>query len=106
MPPTKRNTKAMGKEMRSGRVRSSTTTTKSGRHDYTKLIGLKVQNSIDLVKHVEKGLAFSAVESLQHQMKLASKEMANLLDIKYRTFVRRKEAGRLQSTESDRVLRT
>ena len=75
------------------------------RHDYTKLIGVKVKNSVDLVKHVEAGLSFNVVEALQDRMKLASREMAKLLDIKFRTFVRRKEAGRLQSAESDRVLR-
>ena len=79
---------------------------RSARHDYTEVIGIKVKNSVDLVKHVEAGLSFTAVEALQDQMKLASKEMAKLLDIKFRTFVRRKEAGRLQSAESDRVLRT
>ena len=78
----------------------------TARHDYTKLIGIKVKNSVELVKHVEAGLSFTAVEALQDQMKLASKEMAKLLDIKFRTFVRRKEAGRLLSAESDRVLRT
>ena len=76
------------------------------RHDYTKMLGVKAKNPVDLVKHVEKGLAFSAVEALQQQMNLASKEMAKLLDIKLRTFLRRKEAGRLQPAESDRVLRT
>ena len=79
---------------------------RSARHDYTQLIGIKVKNSVDLVKHVEAGLSFTAVEALQDQMKLGSKEMAKLLDIKFRTFVRRKEAGRLQPAESDRVLRT
>lgn len=83
---------------------SKHTTTKA-RHDYTKLIGLKVKSSADLVKHVEKGLAFSVVEALQQQMDLAAKEMAELLDIKFRTFLRRKEAGRLQPAESDRVVR-
>jgi len=80
-------------------------TARSARHDYTKLLGVKVKNSVDLVKHVEAGLSFSVVEALQDQMKLPAKEMAKLLDIKFRTFVRRKEAGRLQSAESDRVLR-
>jgi putative toxin-antitoxin system antitoxin component (TIGR02293 family) len=73
---------------------------------YTKLIGVDVKNPIDLIKHVEKGLAFTAVEALQRQMDLPTKEMAALLDIKFRTFLRRKEAGRLQPAESDRVLRT
>lgn len=83
-----------------------TATARSSRHDYTKLIGIKVKDSVDLVKHVEKGLAFTVVEALQAQMDLATKEMARLLDIKFRTFLRRKEAGRLQPAESDRVLRT
>jgi putative toxin-antitoxin system antitoxin component (TIGR02293 family) len=83
-----------------------TSAIRSPRHDYTKLIGVKVKNPVDLVRHVEKGLAFTAVEALQQQMDLATKEMARLLDIKFRTFLRRKEAGRLQPAESDRVLRT
>lgn len=83
-----------------------TPTARSSRHDYTKLIGVQVKNPVELVKHVERGLAFTAVEALQEQMDLATKDMAQLLDIKFRTFLRRKEAGRLQPAESDRVLRT
>lgn len=97
------------KQKVSGRRAKPTTiksASRSARHDYTKLIGVNVKNSVDLVKHVEAGLSFSVVEALQDRMKLASREMAKLLDIKFRTFVRRKEAGRLQSAESDRVLRT
>ena len=92
-------------QSRRGAGKTLTATARSSRHDYTKLIGVKVKNSVELVKHVEKGLAFTAVEALQQQMDLASKEMARLLDIKFRTFLRRKEAGRLQPAESDRVLR-
>jgi putative toxin-antitoxin system antitoxin component (TIGR02293 family) len=80
--------------------------TKISRYDYAKAIGVKVKNSVDLVKHVEKGLSFTAVEALQKQMDLAAKEMALLLDIKFRTFLRRKETGRLQPAESDRLIRT
>lgn len=76
------------------------------RHDYGKLIGVKAKNTLDLVKHVERGLSFTVVEALQQQMKLPAKEMSRLLDIKLRTFLRRKEEGRLQPSESDRVLRT
>ena len=60
---------------------------------------------MELVKHVEEGLTFTAVEALQQQMDLPTKEMARLLDIKFRTFLRRKEAGWLQPAESDRLLR-
>ena len=86
--------------------KARTASTRTSRHDYAKLIGVQVKNSVELVKHVEKGLSFTAVEALQKQMDLAAKEMALLLDIKFRTFLRRKEAGRLQPAESDRVLRT
>ena len=101
--PTKTSRKV---EHRRAAKKALTSATRSPRHDYTKLIGVKVKNPVDLVRHVEKGLAFTAVEALQRQMDLATKEMAQLLDIKFRTFLRRKEAGRLQPAESDRVLRT
>jgi putative toxin-antitoxin system antitoxin component (TIGR02293 family) len=103
-----RTTTKTRQEMRPRRApgKALTSTAASSRHDYAKLIGVKVKNPVDLVKHVEKGLAFTAVEALQRQMDLATKEMARLLDIKFRTFLRRKEAGRLQPAESDRVIRT
>ena len=86
--------------------KAHTPAARTSRHDYAKLIGVKAKNPVDLVKHVEKGLAFTAVEALQEEMDLATKEMAKLLDIKFRTFLRRKETGRLQPAESDRLLRT
>jgi putative toxin-antitoxin system antitoxin component (TIGR02293 family) len=93
------------KQHRRAAGKALTSTAGDSRHDYTKLIGVKVKNPVELVRHVEKGLAFTTVEALQQQMDLATKEMARLLDIKFRTFLRRKEAGRLQPAESDRVLR-
>ena len=100
-------TKARRKiDPRSAKGQVIASSARTSRHDYTKLLGIKVKTPVDLVKHVENGLAFTAVEALQQQMNLATKEMAKLLDIKFRTFLRRKETGRLQPAESDRVLRT
>ena len=96
--PKSQQRRAAGKALTSGAQRS--------RLNYTKMLGVDVKNPMDLVKHVEDGLAFSAVEALQEQMDLATKDMARLLDIKFRTFLRRKDTGRLQPDESDRVLRT
>ena len=67
-------------EHRRAAKKALTSAIRSPRHDYTKLIGIKVKNSVDLIKHVEKGLAFTAVEALQRQMDLATKEMADLLE--------------------------
>jgi putative toxin-antitoxin system antitoxin component (TIGR02293 family) len=109
MATTTRHTTTKAKqkiEPRRAAGKALTLAARTSRHDYAKLIGLNVKNRVDLVKHVEKGLAFTAVEALQQQMDLAAKEMAKLLDIKFRTFLRRKEAGRLQPAESDRVIRT
>ena len=96
------NTATKTRQKTQHRRASGTKTARSSPHDYAKLIGVKVKNSVELVKQVENGLAFTAVEALQRQMDLAAKEMARLLDIKFRTFLRRKEAGRLQPAESDR----
>src|SRR5215208_2133933 len=87
-------------------AKAVTSTARISRHDYAKSIGVNVKNPVELVKHVEKGFAFTAVEALQQQMDLPTNEMAKLLDIKFRTFLRRKETGRLQPAESDRLLRT
>jgi putative toxin-antitoxin system antitoxin component (TIGR02293 family) len=70
------------------------------------MLKLREKNRLELVKLVERGLPFTAVEALQKQMNLTMKDMSQLLDIKLRTFLRRKNEGRLQPTESDRVLRT
>jgi putative toxin-antitoxin system antitoxin component (TIGR02293 family) len=101
--PTKTKPK-VARHRAAGQPRTSSAPT--SRHDYAKLIGVNVKTTIDLVKHVEEGLAFTAVEALQREMDLTTKEMAKLLDIKFRTFLRRKQTGRLQPAESDRVLRT
>lgn len=105
MATTSKTATAKGKGKTARRVGKAQTRSVTPLH-YTRLIGLKAKNTLDLVKHVEKGLSFSVVESLQQQMKFSTKDMSDLLDIKLRTFLRRKEQGRLQPTESDRVLRT
>lgn len=107
MPTTTKHVTRKGKT-KSAQSRASKTVSPAprARPHYTKLIGVHAKNTLDLVKHVERGLSFTVVEALQQQMKLPAKEMSRLLDIKLRTFLRRKEEGRLQPSESDRVLRT
>jgi putative toxin-antitoxin system antitoxin component (TIGR02293 family) len=108
MATTTRTTRKTSRSVKRRRSVEKTlsSATPTPRHDYAKLLGVKVNNAVELVRHVEKGLAFTAVEALQQQMHLATKEMAQFLDIKFRTFLRRKETGRLQPAESDRVVRT
>src|SRR5205807_6846412 len=69
------------------------------------LLGLKAETTLDLVGHVERGLNYNSVERLRQKMGIPMKAMAELLQIKSRTLLRRKEEGRLHPDESDRVLR-
>lgn len=93
------------KSKNKGAGQGSRSASKQLEHTYFKRVGLKAKNSLDLVRHVEKGLSFATVESLREQMQLTTNQMSELLDIKLRTLLRRKEEGRLLPAESDRVLR-
>src|ERR1041385_6872077 len=98
---TKKRQKA---EHRREAAKALTPTTRSARHDYARLIGVKVKNPVDLVRHVEKGVASAAGKALQHRTDLPTKERARWLDVNLRTSLSRKGPGRLQPAESDRVL--
>ncbi|MBA3357674.1 MAG: DUF2384 domain-containing protein [Pyrinomonadaceae bacterium] len=75
------------------------------RSDYKTLIGLEAKNVLAVVEDVERGLPFSTVELLRQEMELSTKTMAEVLQVKLRTLLRRKEEGRLHPDESDRVIR-
>src|SRR6059058_464086 len=86
------------------RKRASQAQRSAARSSY-ELLGLKAETTLDLVEHVERGLNFNSVERLRQKMGIPMKAMAELLQIKSRTLLRRKAEGRLHPDESDRVLR-
>ena len=53
----------------------------------------------------QKGLRFSALETFQRRSGLSTADLADAVVITARTLVRRKEQGRLEPEESDRLLR-
>ena len=67
--------------------------------------GDEVLEGILKARHISKGLSFSAFEHLRAAMDLPSAELAELAGIPARTLQRRKEEGRLQPDESDRLVR-
>lgn len=69
------------------------------------LLGLKRYTALEVIGHISKGLSFSAFEHLRAAMDLPSAELAELAGIPARTLQRRKEEGRLQPDESDRLVR-
>ena len=76
-----------------------------GAYWFVSLIGLRSQNPIDIFKRVEKGLAFTALERFQRSSGISTADLADAVVITVRTLHRRKEQGRLEPDESDRLLR-
>ncbi len=77
----------------------------SGAHTYAGLVGLKERSPLELVRRVEEGFPYAVLQRLQSVLDLSQAEVANLVQIKARTLARRRDRGRLEPEESDRVLR-
>lgn len=75
-------------------------------HGYAALLGLRVYEPLRLYAQVRRGLSYSAFEHLQRNAEMTARELAEMVDIPPRTLARRKESGRLEPDESDRLLRT
>ena len=78
---------------------------KSGVPLYISLLGLRLTNPIEIVKRVEEGFRFQALERFQENTQLSTSDLAEVVAIKPRTLHRRREEGRLAPDESDRLLR-
>ena len=72
---------------------------------YASRIGLKAENTIQLVESIRRGLPYRAFERLQADMGVSSRELSDMVAISARTLARRKTEGRLQPDESERLLR-
>ena len=72
---------------------------------FVALVGLRAEDPIGIFKAVQKGLRFAAVETFQRSSGLSTAELAEAVVIPLRTLARRKDQGRLEPEESDRLLR-
>ena len=72
---------------------------------YVAFLGIKTEDTGELLRKIEEGLSYKALERLQKTIHLSLKEIAEHLRIPPRTLSRRKEQGRLEPDESDRLLR-
>lgn len=75
------------------------------RYGYVALLGLKTADPIEINDRILGGLSYDALERLQKHVALPLAQLAALLQIPARTLSRRKEEGRLQPDESDRLVR-
>jgi putative toxin-antitoxin system antitoxin component (TIGR02293 family) len=72
---------------------------------YARLLGLRAATPLALVREVARGLPYATITSLRRATGLSTRELADAVNIRMRTVARRKEQGRLDPEESDRVLR-
>lgn len=72
---------------------------------YLALLGMKALATDDLLKRVQEGLIFKVFEHLTKSIALPPRELAYVVQIPPRTLDRRRERGRLEPAESDRILR-
>jgi len=72
---------------------------------YGASIGLRSASRKSVIKRLKEGLPISAFDKLQTAVDIPSSDLARIVNIAPRTLARRKQTGRLQSDESERVLR-
>ena len=74
-------------------------------HFYVALLGLRDYRPFRIYLQLQKGLGYTAFERFQRNTGLAAGAIAELIQLPARTLARRKEAGRLEPDESDRLAR-
>jgi putative toxin-antitoxin system antitoxin component (TIGR02293 family) len=80
--------------------------TRSGKQSgYVALLGMQPAEPPEILRRVEAGLSFEAFEELQKNARFTAAELSGLVGIRRRTLQRRREEGRLDPDESDRLLR-
>jgi putative toxin-antitoxin system antitoxin component (TIGR02293 family) len=81
---------------------------RSGRRDghyYVALFGLRRYDALHVMEQIRRGFAYSAFERFQRNTELPYRVLAEAAEIPERTLARRKESGRLEPDESDRLAR-
>lgn len=87
------------------RFRRSIAGASDGPHDYVVLLGLQTFDWPDLLAAVRRGLPFSALAHLRANAELPEETMLRWLQLAPRTLHRRKQQGRFEPEESDRLIR-
>jgi putative toxin-antitoxin system antitoxin component (TIGR02293 family) len=68
-------------------------------------LGLKARDTSELIHHIERGLSFKALQSLESRSGVALPVIAEVIGIPERTLARRRATGTLAPEESERLLR-
>lgn len=72
---------------------------------YVALLGLRNYEPLKIYARVSRGLSFSSFEHFRRNTSLDTEVLSGMIQVPLRTLARRKETGRLEPDESDRLLR-
>jgi putative toxin-antitoxin system antitoxin component (TIGR02293 family) len=76
-----------------------------GGHYYVALFGLRRYDPVHVVEQIQRGFTYAAFERFQRNTELPFRLLAEIIAIPERTMARRKESGRFESDETDRLVR-
>ncbi len=68
-------------------------------------IGIKSKNMDDLIRKVQRGFPVSSFEKLRRKLDVSDNLLSQVINIPMRTLTRRKQQGRLNVVESEKLLR-
>lgn len=68
-------------------------------------IGVKLQNTSEVIVQIQKGLPISAFTRLKKNLDVSDKELSKVLRIPVSTLARRKKGKRFRFEESERIFR-
>ena len=74
-------------------------------HYYVALFGLRRYDPLHVVEQIHRGLSWAAFERFQRNTDLPFRVLAQAADIPERTLARRRESGRFEPEETDRLVR-
>jgi putative toxin-antitoxin system antitoxin component (TIGR02293 family) len=74
-------------------------------HFYVALFGLRNYDPLSVVDHIQRGLSYAAFERFHRNTDLPYRVLAQVAEIPERTLARRKESGRFEPDETDRLVR-
>ena len=77
----------------------------AGQHVYVTFLGLRSFETPQLLRRINEGLSWAAFDRFRTNLAVSADELAQLVQISKRTLSRRKERGRFEADESDRLVR-
>ena len=75
-------------------------------HYYVALFGFRKYDPVYLILQIQRGFTYAAFERFQRNTDLPYRLLAQIVEIPERTLARRKESGRFEPGETDRLVRT